>query len=248
MHFHHVIDLDNMLTIDIKNKIRQLSLDNINEEVCGLILSIDNIYQIYPCKNIARNKLNHFILNPLDYINAEKLGKIVALYHSQDDEFPSIMDDINSYNHEIISIIYGKKTNKFNISSPIVKEYLNRDFNIKENNCYTLLRDYLKDKKGINLNTYSNIDDDWFLKNPSFISEHIIEDGGIEIDFKDIKQDDILFFGKNKQHINHIGIWIGNGLFLHHPRLSKSIIENLNDHYKNKLVMVVRHRDICQQN
>ena len=52
------------------------------KEAVGLLLNKKGKKVYFPCKNIASNPKNTFILDPLDYIEGEKLGDIVAVIHS----------------------------------------------------------------------------------------------------------------------------------------------------------------------
>ena len=45
--------------------------DMFPSEVCGLVVIIKGREKYIKCKNIAVNPLDHFIINPIDYANAE---------------------------------------------------------------------------------------------------------------------------------------------------------------------------------
>jgi proteasome lid subunit RPN8/RPN11 len=229
-----------MFNLEIKNKIKEHALNFKEEEVCGLIVLNNKKYEVYPCLNISNNKKNHFILDPISYINASDNGDIVALYHSHKKYEPSITDNFISFQHNIFSIIYCKDTDKFYIIEPKLEEYLDIDFLIGKNDCLSLVENYYNKELNIKIPYFSR-EDGWFNKNGAVIFDNINNAGFFEIEPKNMKKNDLLFFGEDKKYINHIGIYLGNNLMLHHPRNTKSVIENLNEHYLNRLKNIVRH-------
>ena len=68
--------------------------DNFPSEVCGLVIIIKGRKRYIRCNNIAINPYDHFIINPIDYANAEDLGEIVGIFHSHpyQSAYPSSAD------------------------------------------------------------------------------------------------------------------------------------------------------------
>ena len=64
------IDLNNMLSSELKNQIKSHALENPNIEACGLILNSGDQTFIYKCKNISSNQSKHFELSATDYVRA----------------------------------------------------------------------------------------------------------------------------------------------------------------------------------
>ena len=52
------------------------------DESCGLVIDIDNKQQYYPCKNIAIEGVNSFIIDPEDWAKAEETGTVLHICHS----------------------------------------------------------------------------------------------------------------------------------------------------------------------
>jgi len=72
-----------MVCAEIKAKIKAHSLKENPDECCGLLLlNKKNILESFPCKNIAQDKENEFVVCHLDYLKAAMNGKIVGIYHS----------------------------------------------------------------------------------------------------------------------------------------------------------------------
>jgi len=63
---------------DFKLKAAQHAETEYPKEAAGLV--VDGNY--FPCKNIADNPKDNFVINPVDYARAMTLGKIEAVVHS----------------------------------------------------------------------------------------------------------------------------------------------------------------------
>lgn len=234
-------DLGNMLTLDIKKNIKQHSNDSIPNECCGLIIKNDSGYASIKCLNIASDSINYSSINPYDYLRASQLGKIVGMYHSQEDNEPSLLDNITSFEHNIPSIVYSRKSNKFYIVDPVLKSYLARPFNINKFDCLSLIRDYYNIELNIQINDYIR-DGEWYKKTPEIIFDNFMKEG-FEIVNNDIwNRHDLLLFGENTNKLYHMGIFIGKDMMLHHQLGGYSCIEYLNNHILSKLQLVLRHK------
>ena len=230
-----------ILTEKIKNKIIEISNNNKNEEICGLVIKrFDNLL-VFECENVAFHKKNHCVLNPLDYIKADKMGEIIAHFHSQDEDGYSNTDFINACGHNIFSIIYCKKNENFYIIDPKNKNYLNLDFKIGENDCFSLVRNFYKDRFNIIINNYER-NENWYKKDPNIILNNFTKENFKEIDTKDIKENDVLIFNIGGVS-QHFAIYMGNNFILHHPFNSVSIINELTNSLKNRIIKVVRHNN-----
>lgn len=225
----------------LQNKIKEYALELKPEECCGLIINKDNEDIVYPCQNISFHKNTHSLLNPLDYVRAEKIGNIVGIYHSQEHDFPSVQDNMTAYNYNLSSIIYAWKNDNFYIIEPKLKEYLYKDFKLGENDCFQLIRNYYKIEKNININNY-NIGENWYKNEPNIIFNNFKKEGFIEVSKNNLQKDDILLFGKNKERIQHMGIYLNDNKFLHHSYNMKSVIELVQGIWDEKLMLVVRYK------
>lgn len=58
----------------------------------------------------------------------------------------------------------------------------------------------------------------------------------------------VLLFAVASSKINHVGLYLGNGNFLHHPYQKLSIIEPLSGAWKSRCVGVLQHENFRQHN
>lgn len=59
---------------------------------------------------------------------------------------------------------------------------------------------------------------------------------------------DVLLFAVASSKINHVGLYLGNGSFLHHPYQKLSIIEPLSGAWKSRCIKVIRHENYRKHN
>lgn len=223
----------------IKSEIKKQALQDAPKETCGLIVSVSGDLIIHPCKNISYHSRNNCIINPLDYVKAARSGEIVGYYHSHENENLSFLDNLNAFNHNIYSIVYSWGYDKFYLIEPKLQEYLYKDFKIGENDCFSLIRNYYKNNKKINISDY-NRDEKWAEKTPNIILDNFKKEGFVKVDYKDIKEDDIIVFNINGI-LSHFSIYLGNNFILHHPRNEKSLISEITEPLQKRIGAIFRY-------
>lgn len=114
--------------------------------------------------------------------------------------------------------------------------------------CFTVLRDFLNSVFGIMIPNYAR--PDLFHLEPLCLAEKILrEDIYIQresVDFKTLKVGDILLFCIGSQTYNHIGVYLGNGLFLHQMQDCIPREDNLSVNWFRRLRAVYYHMDVPQ--
>ncbi|NBW12814.1 MAG: hypothetical protein EBR82_32800, partial [Caulobacteraceae bacterium] len=154
MDFYHLVDFleqinhkSNMIDKKNKNFIIKESLKNSSQEICGFIVLKNNNFISIPCKNIATNKKENFMISSIDYLKIKNYSdKILYIYHSHinDNENFSEQDIICSENLCLPIIMYNINKKIFKIYEPINinKSYIGRYFQIGKYDCYTLIKDF----------------------------------------------------------------------------------------------------------
>lgn len=115
--------------------------------------------------------------------------------------------------------------------------------------CYTVIKDVLFKHYGIVIPNYARPEhfhvppldlfskiaqEDFFLPRPS-------------LDFKEIQAGDILSFSVKADTVNHVGIYLGNGLFLHQLYRSMPREDSLSLAWMRRLRAVHYHEQIEQE-
>lgn len=116
-----------------------------------------------------------------------------------------------------------------------------REFNGVD--CYGLVWLVLKNEKQIILPEYE-YEQRWYLKGRNYILE-IKKDltNWSDINIEGIKPFDIILFYNtpNKMIVNHMGIYIGEEKFLHIGEEFNSLVDRLNNYWKNRIYAIVRY-------
>jgi len=118
---------------------------------------------------------------------------------------------------------------------------MGRDFDGVD--CYGLYFLIYKEELGIELPDFLNINysQDWYKKDENHISDTIKSNWIIEVEKPFKKYDGLIFYGiKYKTIANHIGLYIGEGKFIHIMEDTKSMISRLKGFWESKLYKGVR--------
>lgn len=230
----------------VKKQIKTYFLSNTKEEMCGVVSSGGNGLIFHRISNIHHDKKNNFKLHYEEFLNVIlDYGEIKYIVHSHiNGKGPSFVDKINCNNTKIDYIIYDILNNEFYYLKPKNINYLNLPFEIGVNDCYSLVRNFYYHELDIQLHDYSR-NESWFTENKFIFDGNFKNEDFYVIDIKDLQEFDcILFALSSKNESNHIGIYLGNNIFLHHPRNKNSQLQELNDVYKRKIKYAIRHKNI----
>jgi hypothetical protein len=229
-----------MLSMELRNQIKNYALENKGVEICGLLLVSGNSTFIYKCKNISSDKTKFFELSPLDYLRGWQEGKneIVGMFHSQMSVKPSHLDIINYQNHRIPSYIYSFDADDIiEVTDKHLKynKYLGYPFEIGKRDCFSLVVDFYQDEKKITIFDYPR-KDNWYKENPDIIKDNYQKEGFISIELTEIKEGDILEINNY-----HFGIYLEKDLFLSHERGKFSNIQKLTDMLKKRITNAYKY-------
>lgn len=222
-----------------KDKIIKHALEDIENEICGLIIQHEKSYIIFQCRNIHSDKQHNVIIHPEDYLSASFLGKIIGFYHShKEQDYLSNKDITSSINNNLICVMFCIKTNNFFVFNPFTqkhkyKNYLNKKFDFNDFNCYTLVKDFYKNEFNIDFPNYK-INEEWHKKEKNKINnEYDKIFNKILKETTKPKEGDIIIF-KFFNFSNHLAIYLNEKEFLHVPRNKFSTIENYTEIFKLK--------------
>ena len=199
------------------------------KESCGLLLNIKGKKRYYPCRNLSMTAFQCFIIDPEDYIKADNTGDIIGVVHSHPvtPPVPSQSDKVACEQSGLIWHIVNPKTESWGYLKPTGYKapILGREWAWGVTDCYTLVRDWYKEKLNINLIDWqrpTTLED--FNKEPMF--EKCAEETG----FRELRPDeklidgDLLFMSIFSNNLNHVAIFI-DGDVLHHLADRLSCIE-----------------------
>ena len=251
----------------ITKKIKEAVIDHAAKEYpnesCGLIVNKEYI----PCKNVAADPTGFFSISPIDIVKAESKGVIEAYVHSHPNGIaePSEPDLVQMNKHNKIWIICGYTPNelievKLHKPTGYKLPLLGRSYYHGLQDCYTLIKDYYYRELDLVLNDYDRSDKWWESENTkSLYLDNFKKEGFLEVKDDTINKHDVILFKLGKTfHINHAGIFlgdgilqsentnkvIGNSLFIHHPYNRLSIREIYGDVWSKRTAIVLRHKSL----
>jgi proteasome lid subunit RPN8/RPN11 len=128
----------NNIDENILEKIKQYSLSNIKEEVCGFIY-INNLKQkFFPSSNISFDRKNSFLINPEDYEKCNFKGNILCCFHSHINNRGFSPEDIReSLKNNLPYLLYNVKQDKFYFFDAIKYKYYEKYIDIPYRNGIT---------------------------------------------------------------------------------------------------------------
>jgi proteasome lid subunit RPN8/RPN11 len=198
-------------------------------ECCGLMIVVKGQEKYVPCRNVAAGT-EHFILPAEDYAEAEMKGEIVAVVHSHPDvpatpsqadrvacEASGLVWHIVRVDHVDGVVTAGELVTiePCGYAAPLV----GRIFSHGVLDCYQLIVDWYKQERNIVLKQFPRAEDWWSDGHSDLYTEGFPQAGFVAIKDGDQLQvgDVILMQIRSDNGVpNHAGIYIGDGLMLHH--------------------------------
>ena len=203
-----------------KNQALVHAKDQAPKESVGLLLNIKGKEKYYPCRNLSMTANQCFILDPEDYVKGSNLGEITAIIHSHPTTLPnpSDADLVSCENSGLPWHIVNPYTETWGYFEPTGYKapLLGRDWIWGVTDCWSLVRDWYKQEKNIDLIDYQRpIDPEEFLKNPLF-EKYANDTGFRELDSNEsLQKGDVLLMSILHPTLNHVAIFLGD-MVLHH--------------------------------
>lgn len=186
-------------------------------ESVGLVVSVRGKPRYVPCRNQSA-ELDRFILHPDDYMAAEDLGDIVAVVHSHPDSGPEPSPhDLASHAVSMVAwwIVGLQGGEAAWLELPVAGEMPleGRVFVHGAIDCYTLIRDFYRQVRGISLLDFYR-PDDWWHHGGNLYVENFAKAGFIEVDTP--SNGDVILMAIGSSTPCHGAIWLDGDVLLHH--------------------------------
>lgn len=131
-----------------------------------------------------------------------------------------------------------------------MNELKNLQYTDGDQDCYGLFRKYYRTQYGMSLSNYARPLNFWAYE-LDLISENVAREGFVPVDVPLDKLelgDGIVMALSNSPVANHLGVYVGNGEFLHHLYNQPSRVENYGPNWKRRTLTIIRHPEVTLKN
>lgn len=187
-------------------------------EACGMVIVWKGREVYRPCTNVAPGT-DHFMISPEDWAAAEDAGEIVGLFHSHPDASPqpSEADRVSCEQTGIEWHIVSVPVESWHSFKPsgYMPPLVGRQFQHGVLDCYSIIRDWFIQERGIDLGNYLRTDN-WWLAGQNLYLDNADGAGFIRVTDGTLEPGDVLLMMISSPVPNHAAVYLGDGLILHH--------------------------------
>lgn len=216
-------------------------------ETCGIVVAPHRKLIYVPCRNIASSD-DEFSIHPEDYLACEERG-IVGIVHSHlgASAQPSMADLAGCEKTGLPWFIVALENGSYHQFGPTNYKppLIGRPFMHNVFDCFSLARDYYA-TQGIDVMDFDR-EDEWWEKGFALLTPdnflkagfRVVTDGSIQ------EGDGIIMQNGHSDIPNHVGVYLGNNMMLHHSGNSLSCRTPYGGYWIKTTNFIVRHESKC---
>ncbi|WP_411751325.1 C40 family peptidase [Serratia sp. (in: enterobacteria)] len=216
-------------------------------ESCGFVVQNGRKARYLPCRNVAENTLDNFVISPQEYAQVEDQGEIIRIIHSHPDVpvlIPSEMDRLQCDHSGIVwGIVSWPEGDYTEVVPRGERPLVGRSWLLGHADCWSLIRDYYRQEHGIALNDYS-VEHEWWIDGKTRLyDDHWYAEGFREFQGP-MRAGDMIMMQVSAPVTNHAGIYLGDGMMLHHLFGQLSQRYPYSGYFQERTVRVVRRKEL----
>lgn len=214
------------------------------KECCGLLVSCKSEVLYFPCTNLAKGE-EHFILDPRDYALAANRGEVLAVVHSHPDSSPepSQADKTACEATGVLWYILSYPALKWVLLKPtgFLAPLVGRQWAHGVQDCYTIIRDWYRLERSINLPDFFRADE-WWLKGENLYLDNFEKAGFLKMPQKtELQVGDVILMQIHAGVPNHAAIYLGDDIILHHLYNRLSTKDTWGGYWRKHAVAILRY-------
>ncbi|WP_413732354.1 C40 family peptidase [Sodalis sp. RH20] len=213
-------------------------------ECCGLVIQNGRKQTYLPCTNTAPENGEQFRIAPEEYAAAEDAGVIIAVAHSHPDATtqPSQLDLAQCDLLQVPWIIASWPEGDVREIMPAegIKPLEGRPFVHGIWDCYAIIRDWYKLERGIELPNFER-SDGWWDRGENLYMKNYAEAGFVPTEGA-LQPGDVIIMQVRADEPNHAGVYLGDGLMLHHMYGKLSGKVPYGGYWHERTITTLRHK------
>lgn len=215
-------------------------------ESCGLVLLHKGREIYFPCRNTASTPEEHFHIAPESHLEASRIGEAIRVVHSHPNasanpsEADLVMCEESKLPWTIIGVPSGTVVHfePTGYHAPLV----GRQYAWGVLDCWTLVRDWFKEVRNIDLPDFGSGEPNWWEKGGDLYRQNFQAAGFYEITEKELQHGDCILMANRSPVPNHAAVYLGNQVMLHHMTNRLSCREVFGGYYRKIATHFLRHR------
>ncbi|TXH06674.1 MAG: peptidase P60 [Rhodocyclaceae bacterium] len=226
---------------------KTLALEHAREEfpreACGLLVIRKGREVYIRCRNIGIGT-DQFVIHPEDYAAADIQSEIVGVVHSHPGMTPepSQADRVACEATGLRWHIVGFPSEAWVSMDPagFAAPLVGREWSHGVLDCYSLVRDWFRIERSIELPNFARFDD-WWTRGENLYLENFAQAGFAVIDPCDLQPGDCFLMQVASPVPNHAAVYLGDGLILHHLQGRLSSRDVYGGYWQKVTTHVLRH-------
>jgi proteasome lid subunit RPN8/RPN11 len=212
-------------------------------ESCGLLVVVRGRLRYRACPNLATDPDEHFVIDPRAWADAEDAGEIVAVVHSHPAGWPdaSSADRAGCESSGLPWHIVGLPSGAWCCITPTGYRapLLGREFRWGVHDCYSLIRDWYAEERGVVLPDFPRRAGD-FEAGRDLYGEGFPRAGFVAVDGPP-EVGDVLLFRVAARVPDHGAVYVGDDRILHHMHGRLSSRDAWDGFWRERTVRVLRY-------
>lgn len=209
-------------------------------ESCGIVRGRKGVTEYVPCTNIADDPRGGFMIAQAQVKQVRRGWRVLSIIHSHPDGYPapSALDMMRQLQWDIP---WGITASQASGSSAVLffgagapkEPLMDRAFIHGHQDCKAFLDDWFRQERGIDLMDMPRDWEWWLQHGDNLYLKHLASAGfrAIATDRAGARAtlrvgDCILFAVRSRVGPNHVGIYVGDGMFIHHPSARLPVSES----------------------